>query len=1833
MSTLQVTIAPRPAVEVPAGAGPIFVDAVYSRKIEGRAGSGVSDLPGTIQETLRLNLGANLEGSFTLPEVAPGSPVELCFLGPNGSVRLKKSAQPGDSERLAVDLDKAEVIAVTTPDPQPEPSTPRLDRRAYFVPVSDVRVPFEASTLQVAPITVSGGGWEMLGLDQLFKADSPATSSMQFPVESWSGAGAIALTSVHLGIDGQFAFSVVKGAGDAWLWWLTGPLPAIGVVIDDLAAVRAVRIGVVLPPFAGAAPSAEEPGRVPRDVTESELAANPEMYTEDPGEFCKPFKNPERVLGERSFFVILRAEQPVISAQASVVVDPIPTLAYEAKAATASFSAAGARDTTGAARTPAGSVVSDTADVSFFRHALPTPYIDMLLRFHRGRTGMDAAHPVQWESDASRYQATTVARGHILEYRMRWRSNGYSLGTVAKSLTLAPRQTKRIQKIEWQRSEISRRTETTQLTDRVSDAVLQSRDYDDAVQANLSEWSRGRSESSMSAAAGGFGFAGGGFVIGGGGGGSNAESSSSQEGGRRTAANEQQRLRDSIRRYGDALRKLESMVVSEVTQEETTTGTTELVRNRNYGHSLTVIYYQILRHLKIETDIAGVRECLFVPFAIRPFTIPRAYRWRDLISMGLRDRRQAAAIEYLKDVVTNFASSDVPPGRRSDQPIRYVFGSLFVQLAIDRPKDKEDGSFDPITWVVLHPFLGSPALSVYSKLKALSEALRDAAFQRDEAPTIAASWINTLKIQVGGVAVPLPADFTLATRYQFNRVVRVDFTIPIPAGLTPVTRELMSSIRITATKDLPPGSIANLQSLTFTYETDQFKYTISASQGAGDLVVVETGVRDTAGATVATIPDAWERRDVRAEMTAAVQNLVEHLNEHVEYYHKLIWWYMDRDRLFMLIDGFFAPGANGVSIASVVERDPIAIIGNAVVFRVSAGSFLGLGNLKTPADLFNYYVSRDAISEPMLMSLPTDGLYAQTLMDECTALEEHFGNTDWVFNDPDPELGTIAPELLASRRAEPVSTTPTPFPQTIINLQNAPEMPAPSGLAGALAAVQNANAFRDMAGLAGTQANAAAGFQAAASLASSFGAQAAALKLAEGAKDAHTTQAADQKLATVQRAVDKNLVPQVDAQQHASRILEGLHSPTPVAPHQDPVLSRAVFAASGQPGSTIEATTADGTLRVALGGTSSGAPGASAPTAPPPASIPPGAGARQDGIDIYQGNNMPTMEAMKQAGIRFVIHKSSERTKGGGMIDDVEFKTRWEATGAAGVIRGSYHYYRHLNGAGGDVPAARVVAQVGRLVPGDLAPSLDFENDAVSTGSAEPTAPAWRTEIEAFLDAIETKLGRTPLIYTSVSAWDGHITNNANFQAVDFARFKDYPLWVKHYFGPRFVTVPDPANPGATIQLDLDTPPAPLTASFRRAAADRADDQYRQRQTLQPAIPLPWTDFAILQYSPYTPGVLLNNRPFNEMSVDVDVSQGGLHSLRGLADLGRTSPHMVGNLPCIAYTEADGKLYLLEFVSGVWRSIDVLPSAPTAPLAAGDPAAIGLGNEQVIVYRGQDSRIYALSRSLTDSSGNWTVADITGSAAVGDPFVAASGGDLHVLYWDRFDNHAHLSRTAGAWHAERLAVGVAAGAAVAYEHGNALHAVSRAGGDGHLFDLNPAMVDLTATARDAQNQPPPVATYRPAAYTPAGQATRIVFRALRGPIWQIERDTLRARNLSALAVKATGDGAGTPGAPNAAGSPTAVATDTQRVFYRAVDGAIIEIFDDAGTVKWREVCASAAADPTAFVTPTGPQVTFRGQDGSIRLSRLENDAWVCEHATRTMSPSPSGGGLTPGIPV
>lgn len=1133
-----------------------------------------------------------------------GGLVFVAILKSDGTAVASRAVRATEGTyRYAVSNDDVDLLIEAENADLAKPAVVTTVRNAQLVPIGDARPDFKRSTFGI--LTLNKGDEALLSADGrlgAFGFTAGRTSAVELDASAATRLADLTWRPTAIGIDGRFtaAFDqAIKGRGGAtvqslgWVWWLNGDRSALGFVADDVSlADRAPRI-IALPamqPRPGAPPSEAKDDcgcgdgkNMSLDVTEAELVNNPGVYTEVPGAFCKPFSNPERIVGEKSFAVVARVETPDISPvpsgklRSQHLLDLEPAGPADVKPTRSGgfvvVAPPSKEQLLGALMMKKRAVVrhKESADTVKETKAMPS-----------GRTTMSADQPLQWEDDMAQYQAVTVAKGHILEFRVRTRSNGYSLGNVASTLTLAPRQTKRIQKVEFERAERARRDERTQQADSVSDEVTRERDYHDTVSAYLSEWANGSSSSSMAGAAGGIGFCIPPVIGGVGGGASTAWSESSQSGERNTGASEQQRLRDSIRRHGDALRRLQSTVVSEVTQQETVTGTTEVLRNPNYGHSLTVIYYQILRHLKVSTEFAGVRECLFVPFAIKPFTLQRAYRWREAIGKYLRAPRFRKGVKHLRDAITGFADSGIPPGPRSDQRLAYLRGSIFINLGIERPKD-EDDKFSAAAWAGLSPFLGSPALGIWNRLAARAADQRDTAFQREHAPTAAAKWLNDLELVGNGGTVQ--ADFTMASRYAFNQTVRVDFTVPASSA-DDFTRGLLTEVVVRSRTPLPPGSVANVKRMTLRYGTRFHERTISSEAGLDDLVVPETGEVDTRGAVMSFPLDAWDTVDERNEITHAVNELVEHLNEHVEFYHKAIWWSMDRDRLMMMLDGFYVPGSNNQSIASVVDREPVAIIGNSLVYRVGAGAFLGHGQITTPAELYAQYAGREPAQDPLYISLPTEGLYAQTIMDPCLALEEHQGSVDWVLNDPDPELGTIDPSLMMSRRADVSSTlTPSQMPATIINLQNAPDAPAPTGLGAALTAVGNGNAFRDMAGLAGTQANAASAMQTAASLATNFGNQAAALQMAEMAKNKQATEDVNKRLASVNKAKELGLIGEEDALAHANRILADTHSrdANTVAPHSSDAINSAIEMAKDLPGSTIEATTADGTARVIIG--------------------------------------------------------------------------------------------------------------------------------------------------------------------------------------------------------------------------------------------------------------------------------------------------------------------------------------------------------------------------------------------------------------------------------------------------------------------------------------------------------------------------------------------------------------------------------------------------------------------------------------------------------------------------
>lgn len=1061
--------------------------------------------------------------------------------------------------------DALRLIKASTPN-KPE-ITPVMSAKAEFKPTLERKIQFKNYSLVVSAIDRAAIPLHKI---EKYALDKTGSSSAVLGVGAntlLSDLKVAAVNSIPLSMQGQFEFTILKDTNDnAWVWVLSGAQSFVGLV-DHKAESESMR-RVLWLPFQDEeiveGEVATVPMTIPIDPSEQELLTNPEIFTDDPGTKCKPFSSPHRIVGERTFQTVLRVTQPEISRDEAAPRPPRPldiTRFYDLDMSnfmvkTSTESPAGGSPMGQPTRSPRRdslrfSMIADVAAVNSAMTSVASsrseattlsPEEEVLaevradiLRDSQGRRMLRSNKSLDWE-DNTPAQASSLSYGHILEYRVRWRNNGYSLGDVLYSLPLAPRQTKQIVTVSSTIVDRARRIESTTASEEIAQGTTRDYGYTDAVKAGLSEWSKGGSRASQTGAAGGFGLAIGPVVLGGGASHGQANSSSWQEGGRAVSAREQQSLNDAIRQYGESVRKLETVVIQEQSQEETTQAISEIVRNPNYCHTLTIVYHEILRHLRVDTEVVGARECVFVPLPMRTFTLSRMIRWRDSLTRVLMRPSLRWVMPYLEDVRDNFANSEIPDGTRAAQPITFLEGSIYLRLGVERPQDSEDEDvYDKARWLALSPFVNRPVREIYERLKRNSDQ-KDQIFQKDYAPGIAARWANKLTLTVNGLGVK-NVDFTLASTYRYGQSVRVDFTYSPDRALS---RNDLVNIVVGVEKDcnLTPGSIANLQRLSIHYTTNDFSREKSSSRAESDLIQIENGQPETNGAETNIPLDEWEKQNQRAIIKTQTDVLKRHLNEHLEHYHKHLWWNLDRDKLYMMLDTIYAVSEDdGRSVASVVERDPIAILGNNLVYKVAGGAHLGIDGHKTSQELNEYYTDSVPRGEPLRVSLPTAGVYAQALLDDCEACEEHFGSTEWILDDKEPGLAALDPSMLSSRRVGAPDLAPSQMPASIINLQNAPNAPQPSGVAGVLSSVTSADSFRDMAGLAGTQANSRAAMDTAAQLATTFGTQAAEIRKQEIA-----AKLAKERLDVVKKAVDKGLTSPEEGQSQSQKILDQMNA-------------------------------------------------------------------------------------------------------------------------------------------------------------------------------------------------------------------------------------------------------------------------------------------------------------------------------------------------------------------------------------------------------------------------------------------------------------------------------------------------------------------------------------------------------------------------------------------------------------------------------------------------------------------------------------------------------------------
>jgi lysozyme len=155
---------------------------------------------------------------------------------------------------------------------------------------------------------------------------------------------------------------------------------------------------------------------------------------------------------------------------------------------------------------------------------------------------------------------------------------------------------------------------------------------------------------------------------------------------------------------------------------------------------------------------------------------------------------------------------------------------------------------------------------------------------------------------------------------------------------------------------------------------------------------------------------------------------------------------------------------------------------------------------------------------------------------------------------------------------------------------------------------------------------------------------------------------------------------------------------------------------------------------------------------------------RAQGIDVSYHQITVDWQAVRSAGIAFAFVKATD----GANIVDSGFNANWAGAKAAGLLRGAYHYYQ---------PAQDPLAQAENLARaigadlGELPPVLDLEEDAGATSGLS-------VQVEAWLQEVERRLRRRPLIYTSQSKWLT-LMRDASGQFPAWAA--NYQLWVADY--------------------------------------------------------------------------------------------------------------------------------------------------------------------------------------------------------------------------------------------------------------------------------------------------------------------------------------------------------------------------------------------------------------------------------------------------------------------
>ncbi|KAI4214322.1 MAG: hypothetical protein LQ351_003075 [Letrouitia transgressa] len=636
----------------------------------------------------------------------------------------------------------------------------------------------------------------------------------------------------------------------------------------------------------------------------------------------------------------------------------------------------------------------------------------------------------------------------VVEYMVRLKPIGHSLGQVVYSCPLAPGESVRLAVIDWRRNDLGVRGETTTFDEALLHDQSRDRVITETVKAAIEEWQRGGSVmggisggAGGAASSGSYGAAGGIMASIGG-------AYTTSKGSRNITVDTTQKVADAIHQASNSSRELHSSVVVQTSQAEKENVETRAFANHNRAHTMTVLYYEVLRHYHLEVKFRRVYEATLVgrnsltwgtvktpetasfPPVINlswdltspSFLLAKRY----ILEPALLDSSLAAGFESLvryesarRRISEVYAENQVKTVDES----QYIFNRFKVVIMV------VDGTEGAVEVRIL-------------KTDQTSFALK---FQRQT--NINAEAFGT-KLKEGYQSQPFMSDNMGDT----EAIKWGDMQNMYLAAASDAGSDHFSAMAVTITAYKKEGGTETLSHA----EKGLGPYNLSGPQ-----TIATVAIKTPAPPTYA--PNAAQM--IGDDDYNLMRLLIEHLNFEQAYYKRVLDLATNPQVYATFFENIDVADSDARSskLLSHVDPTPIDILGDKIAFPR-----LDNPNAAAIKTLYN----KTLAPEERLISLPTRGLFAEAKLGHCNVTEEIDETRFWKWEEhPLPVVAPdIAPVEVATPENKPPNTDPTPFPTPIINIQTPQALPDPTGAAAALKALTTPDVFRDMSGVKDVQA-------------------------------------------------------------------------------------------------------------------------------------------------------------------------------------------------------------------------------------------------------------------------------------------------------------------------------------------------------------------------------------------------------------------------------------------------------------------------------------------------------------------------------------------------------------------------------------------------------------------------------------------------------------------------------------------------------------------------------------------------------------------------------------------